>query len=165
MIKRAHYEQSFLFGEVHGAGLKEKSVKKKKRLILTRRTELWVWGAANRTSLVNLSFRAPHPQGSMQPATINFFVFSYFFLTCTTGFAEKEGMLVIYELQRTYRTNSVQEWKIPQFREYISVPWLSKLSPNSFLKWRIPCLFSSLKDQEKPLTTLELACKIASLVS
>ena len=156
MIKRAHYEQSFLFGEVHGAGLKEKSVKKKNRLILTRRTELWVWGVANRTSLVNLSFHAPHPQGSKQPATIIFFCFFIFFLTCTTGFAEKEGILVIYELQRTYRTNSAHEWKIPQVREYVSVPWLSKLNPNSLLKWRIPCLFTSLKDQEKPLTTLKL---------
>ena len=158
MIKRAHYEQSFLFGEVHGAGLKKKNQWKKNRLILPRRTELWVWGAANRTSLVNLSFRAPHPQGSMQPATIIFF-------DLHDGIRWKEGILVIYELQRTYRTNSVQEWKIPQFREYVSVPWLSKLNPNSLLKWRIPYLFTSLEDQEKPLTTLKLACKIASLVS
>ena len=155
MIKRAHYEQSFLFGEVHGAGLKKKSVKKKQIDTNAPHRTLSV-----RCSQPNLAskpfFSCTSPSGFHAARYHNFFCFFIFFSTCTTGFAEKEGMLVIYELQRTYRTNSVQEWKIPQFREYVSVPWLSKLNPNSLLKWRIPCLFTSLKDQEKPLTTLKL---------
>lgn len=158
MIKRAHYEQSFLFGEVHGAGLKQKSVKKKQIDTTAPHRTLSV-----RCSKPNLAskpfFSCTSPSGFHAAR------YHHFFLTCTTGFAEKEGILVIYELQRTYRTNSVQEWKIPRFREYVSVPWLSKLNPNSLLKWRIPYLFTSLEDQEKPLTTLKLACKIASLVS
>ena len=137
---------------------KERKISEKKKKIDTTAPHRTLSVRCSKPNLASKPFfSCTSPSGFYAARYHQFFCFFIFFLTCTTGFAEKEGMLVIYELQRTYRTNSVQEWKIPQFREYISVPWLSKLSPNSLLKWRIPCLFSRFKGSGKTLNNPEIS--------
>ena len=67
---------------------------------------------------------------------------------------ESTNLITIIGLKATLpRSHHTTQRKVKFISEY---KWLSKLNPNSLLKWRIPCLFTSLKYQEKPLTTLKL---------
>ena len=65
----------------------------KKDLMLSRRAELWECSARK---VETQTFHAPHSQSSTRCANINFFLFFLnYFLTCRTGLAEKQGLLIV----------------------------------------------------------------------
>ena len=75
--------------------VKKKKNRWKKDLMLARRAELWEWGArkVETHTFMRLTPKVPHDA----PTSISslFFFFFLTLLTCRTGLAEKQGLLIV----------------------------------------------------------------------